>query len=175
MHTSRRDAFKTINDRPLGTVDHGTVIIREHYRKKTQGNVIVDNKMEQDVAIVYFYPGLKPEEIPEKKGIILVGSGLGHVSERLRPRITELISKGSVVVMTSQCLYGRVNMHVYSVGRDLVKAGVISGEDMLTETAYVKLMWVLAHAKAREEAESLMAMNMAGEISARTLTDSNLQ
>ena len=117
---------------------------------------------------------MKPEELPEKKGLILVGTGLGHVSEKLLPRITALINKGSVVVMTSQCLFGRVNMNVYSSGRDLINAGVISAEDMLPETAYIKLMWVLAHATTRKEAENLFSTNQAGEISPRTYIDAYL-
>jgi glutamyl-tRNA(Gln) amidotransferase subunit D len=127
--------------------------------------------MEEDVGIVYFHPGLKPGDIPKKKGIVIAGTGLGHVSTALLPRLTTLIQEGTVVVMTSQCLFGRVNMHVYSAGRDLIMTGVISGEDMLPETAYVKLMWTLAHAKTRKEVEHLMTTNLAGEISACTRTD----
>lgn len=174
FHTSRRDAFQSVNDQPIGRVENGQVIFTTTYRKKKQGPLLVDTSMNEGVALVYFYPGLKPEDIPEKKGIVLAGTGLGHVSERLLPRITHLVNNGSLIVMTSQCLFGRVNMHVYSVGRDLIKAGVIPGGDMLPENAYVKLMWVLAHAKNNKEATSLMTMNIAGEISERTSTDAYL-
>jgi len=131
--------------------------------------------MEEDVAILYFYPGMKPKDIPEKKGLVLAGTGLGHVSAKLLPRITKLIKDGMVIVMTSQCLFGRVNMRVYSAGRDFIKAGVLSGEDMLPETAYVKLMWVLAHAKTRQEIEQLMMTNITGEIAERTKSNAFLQ
>ena len=171
LHTSRRDAFKTINDVPLGKVENGVVTLNTMYRKKTAGPVTADTTMEEDVSIVYFHPGLKSEDIPEKKGIVIAGTGLGHVSATLLPRLTTLIQEGTVVVMTSQCLFGRVNMHVYSAGRDLLTAGVITGEDMLPETAYVKLMWALAHVKTRKEVEQLMTTNQAGEISERTRSD----
>ncbi|MBN1862010.1 MAG: Glu-tRNA(Gln) amidotransferase subunit GatD [Candidatus Thermoplasmatota archaeon] len=174
FHTSRRDAFQTVNDLPLGKVEGRKVTLAGSYRKKTIGPVTVDAAMNEQVGIVFFHPGLNPEDIPKKKGIILAGTGLGHVSERLLPRLIHLITAGSVVVMTSQCLFGRVNMHVYSTGRDLIKAGVLSGEDMLPETAYIKLMWVLAHAKTREEAESLMVTSLAGEISERTRRKASL-
>ena len=174
FHTSRRDAFQTVNDLPLGKVEGEIVTLTGNYRKKTAGPVTVDAAMNDQVGIVFFYPGMKPEDIPEKKGIVLAGTGLGHVSEHLLPRLIDLITTGSVVIMTSQCLFGRVNMHVYSTGRDLVKAGVLSGEDMLPETAYIKLMWVLAHIKTREEAENLMVRNLAGEISKRIKRDDYL-
>jgi glutamyl-tRNA(Gln) amidotransferase subunit D len=170
-HTSRRDAFKTINDVPLGKVEQGMVSLNPMYCKKTKGPVTADTNMEEDVGIVYFHPGLKPEDIPKKKGIVIAGTGLGHVSTALLPRLISLINNGTIVVMTSQCLSGRVNMRVYSAGRDLITAGVLSGEDMLPETAYVKLMWVLAHAKTKKEVESLMTTNIAREISERTRTD----
>jgi len=174
FHTSRRDAFKTVNEEPLGKIENGEIKIDGKYRKKTNGKVIADDKMEEDVGIVYSYPGLKPKDIPDKKGIVFVGTGLGHASEKVFPRIKQLIKDGTIVVMTSQCIFGRVNMNVYSTGRDLIKAGVISGEDMLPETAYVKLMWALAHEKKREDVEKLMTTNIAGEISERTRSDAFL-
>ena len=127
--------------------------------------------MEEDVAIVYSYPGIKEDDIPDKKGIVFVGTGLGHIPIAILPKVERLIKNGTVVVMTSQCIFGRVNMRVYSTGRDLIKAGIISGEDMLPETAYVKLMWALAHGKNRKEVEQLMLTNIAGEISKRTRTN----
>jgi glutamyl-tRNA(Gln) amidotransferase subunit D len=174
LHTSRRDAFKTVNDRPLGIVDQGVVTMQEPYRKKTVGTVRVENKMEEDVAIVYFCPGMKPEDIPKKKGLVLMGTGLGHVNNVLIPVIQKMIEEETTVVMTSQCLFGRVNMRVYSTGRDLIRAGVISGEDMLPETVYVKLMWALARTTTRKEAVQLMTTNIAGEISERIKTDAFL-
>jgi glutamyl-tRNA(Gln) amidotransferase subunit D len=174
LHTSRRDAFKTVNEVPLGKVEHGVITVNSPYRKKTNGPVTAETTMEEDVGIVYFHPGLKPEDIPEKKGLVIAGTGLGHVSSKLLPRLSTLIKKGTIVVMTSQCLFGRVNMRVYSAGRDLLTTGVISGEDMLPETAYVKLMWILAHASTRQDAEALMQTNMVGEISDRTRSDAYL-
>jgi len=168
FHTSRRDAFKTVNEPPLGKIEDGKIKIFEKYKKKSTGKVIVDDNMEENVGMIYSYPGLKPEDIPDKKGIVLIGTGLGHVPEKVFPRIEQLIKKGTVFVMTSQCIFGRINMNVYSTGRDLINLGVISGEDMLPETAFVKLMWVLAHAKEKNEIEKLISTNIAGEISDRT-------
>ena len=174
FHTSRRDAFKTVNDIPLGVVENGEVKINRKYRKKTSGKVTVEDKMKEDVIMVYSHPGLKPEDLPKKRGIVLIGTGLGHVPNKIIPRIKELKKNGTIFVMTSQCIFGRTNMRVYSTGRDLIKAGVISCEDMLPETAYVKLMWALAHGKNRGEVEKLMLINIAGEISERTRSDAFL-
>jgi len=171
FHTSRRDAFKTVNDTPIGFFDKGKITLTKKYHKKIKNKVKIDGKFVEDVAIVYYYPGMKPKDIPNKKGIVLVGTGLGHVSEKLIPRIKELSKKGTIFVMTSQCLFGRVNMSVYSTGRDLLKIGIIPCEDMLPETAYVKLMWALGHSNKKEEVEKIMKKNFAGEISDRTRSD----
>lgn len=168
FHTSQRDAFKTVNTGPLGTIQNKDVRLTQEFRKKSTGPTWADTAMEADVALVYSYPGLQPEQIPEKKGVVLVGTGLGHVSSSLLPRIRTLSKKGTIFVMTSQCFFGRINMNVYSTGRDLLKAGVIPGEDMLPETAYVKLMWALGHAKQYDDITALMHKNLAGETTAGT-------
>ncbi len=171
FHTSRRDAFKSVNDIPLGFVNKTEIKLDKEYRKKTKEKVIVDDKIESDVTMIYSHPGLKPSDIPEKKGIILIGTGLGHVPEKIIPRIKELSKKGTIFAMTSQCLFGRVNMKVYSTGRDLLKTGIIPCEDMLPETAYVKLMWALGHSKKRDEVEKIMNTNISGEMTDRTRSD----
>jgi hypothetical protein len=49
--------------------------------------------------------------------------------------VKKAVEKGAIVAMTSQCIWGRVNMNVYDTGRDLQALGVIPLEDMLAETA----------------------------------------
>ncbi|MEF8847747.1 MAG: Glu-tRNA(Gln) amidotransferase subunit GatD [Candidatus Thermoplasmatota archaeon] len=170
FHTSRRDAFKPINTEPIGKIKNGNIQLTSQYKKAKQGEVKVKNKLETDVAMIYAYPGLKPEDIPEKKGIVLIGTGLGHIPKEILPRIKELSEKGAVFTMTSQCFYGRVNMKVYSTGRDILKTGIIPCYDMLPETAYVKLMHALAYAKDQRGVEKIMKKNIANEMTKRTKT-----
>jgi glutamyl-tRNA(Gln) amidotransferase subunit D len=103
------------------------------------------------------------------KGIILEGSGLGHVRQQCFPAIKKAIKKGVIVAMTSQCIWGRVNMNVYTNGRDLVTMGVIPLRDMLAETALVKLMWTLGQTKDIEEAKKLLTTSISHEISERSI------
>jgi glutamyl-tRNA(Gln) amidotransferase subunit D len=171
MHTSKRNAFLSINENPLGRVQNGKITISEQYHKRGEGPVKVMEKMETKVGLVYTYPGINSELIDfiaeKNKGIVIAGSGLGHTPLELLESIRNAISNGIHIVMTSQCIYGRVNMNVYSTGRDLMKAGVISAEDMLPETAYVKLMWVLGQTHDPEKVAHLIKTNIAGEIKDR--------
>ncbi len=173
-HTSRRDAFKTINDVPLGVVDGQQITVNKEYRKMKPGFQIEPRvDLEQSVGMLYSHPGIDAKDIPsDKKGLVFLGTGLGHIPRYILPRVEELVSKGVVVVMASQCLFGRTNMSVYSTGRDQLKAGIVSCEDMLAETAYVKLMWALANCKDISEVKSLMGKDMVGEISSRSPSDS---
>ncbi len=177
-HTSRRDTFQTINDIPLGKVEDGKLeLFRDDYnRRKPKGRVKLDGKFEEKVALVKTFPNMQSNVLERLlsagyKGIVLEGTGLGHAPKSLYEGIKKAIKKGVPVVMTSQCIWGRVDMKVYSTGRDLIQLGVIPGEDMLPETAYVKLMWVLPRTKDLDEVSSLMRTNIAGEITPTTRAD----
>jgi glutamyl-tRNA(Gln) amidotransferase subunit D len=118
------------------------------------------------------------------KGLVIEGTGLGHmpldaidkctrVHKKIRKVLKEVVDSGCVVVMTSSCLFGRVNMNVYSKGRDLQEIGVISGEDMLPETAFVKLAWLLGNYE-KDEVKKLIGKNLRGEINDKTSFDSHI-
>ena len=172
MHTSRRDAFHSINATPVAHVDAaGKVEIITECRPVSDGKAVARTAMEKDVVLLQFFPGMDPEVfgpiITGAKGVVIAGSGLGHVNSNMIPAIADAVRNGTVVVMTSQCLNGRVNMNVYNTGRDLINAGVISVMDMLPETAYVKLKWALANTADAEEAKRVMQTPLAGEMSDR--------
>jgi glutamyl-tRNA(Gln) amidotransferase subunit D len=169
MHSSRRDAFRSLNASPLGRVHpDGRVELTERALPRAAGPTKVDDALDTKVAISYFYPGQRPSELeaflPGVHGIVIAGTGLGHVAHDLIPILHRATRDGIAVVMATQTLQGRVNMRVYDTGRDLMKAGVIGAEDMTPETAYVKLMWILGHTREPAEVARAMARNVAGEI-----------
>ncbi len=177
-HTSRRDTFQTINDIPIGMVRARELkLFRDDYnRASPKGRVKVDGKFEPRVALLKVTPGMPSSVIDGMlragdKGIVLEGTGLGHVPESLFDGIKRAVKRGVPVVMTSQCLWGRVDMKVYSTGRDLLELGVIPAEDTLPEVAWVKMMWALAQTNDPKKVSELMQENLAGEITPRTRPD----
>ena len=104
----------------------------------------------------------------EYKGIVIEGTGLGHTPDTLQQSIKKAIDTGLIVAMTSQCIFGRTDMDVYRSGVELLDLGVVSCEDMLPETALVKLMWALANSKDSETAKELLLTPIAGEIDMRS-------
>lgn len=180
LHTSRRDAFKPVNDTAIAEVDYRTRQVRfckKDYMKKGKLKILPD--MEEKVGLLKVHINMFPEEFlafKGYKGLVIEGTGLGHtpgqvtdeetkIHKKIYDAIKTLTGSGCIVVMTSQCLFGRVHMHVYSKGTELSALGVISGEDMLANTALVKLSWLLAnHPK---EAKDLIGKDMRGEINRR--------
>lgn len=178
-HTSRRDTFQTINDIPIGMVKDGkiTTFKNDYAKAKPEGKVELNAKFEPKVTLIKTYPGMRPEIIDSLvslgyKGIILEGTGLGHIGKQCFQSVRKAVKHGVFVGMCSQCLYGRVNMEVYSTGRDLLRMGVIPLEDMLPETAFVKLSWALGQAKDLAHVKRIMLNNVAGEITSRSIVGS---
>ncbi|MCS7121509.1 MAG: Glu-tRNA(Gln) amidotransferase subunit GatD [Archaeoglobaceae archaeon] len=172
-HTSRRDAFQSINARPIAKIDYPSLNVEwlSWRLKRNERPLDCKAKLEEKVALIKFYPGLSAEimEFFHSKGyrgFVVEGTGLGHVSTDWVETVKR-IAEDSVIVMTSQCLWGRVCDRVYDTGRYLLKAGVIEGEDMLPEVALVKLMWLLGNYDL-EEAKKLVKQNLVGEIEYRS-------
>jgi len=174
-HTSRRDAFKSINSEPLAKLEGNRIrMLKRNYRKRdTNRKLSLKPRFNDKVALIKFHPGADGKVISWYvdngfKGIILEGTGLGHVSSKYFPALRRAIEDKVLVGMTSQCIWGRVNMNVYDTGRELSKIGVISLGDMFPETALVKMMWVLGQTKDPEKAKILLTQNITKEFSDRT-------
>ncbi|MEM5812596.1 MAG: Glu-tRNA(Gln) amidotransferase subunit GatD [Candidatus Aenigmatarchaeota archaeon] len=185
MHTSRRDAFRPINDLPLAKVwpDGRVDKINPNQKKRSEGKVGLDIRFEPNIAILKAYPGSDPRVIDYYvrngvKGFVIEGTGLGHVPTFAKKSWISAVKKHSEsipFVVTPQTLYGRINPNVYTNLRILYyEAGAIPGEDMLPETAYVKLGWVLGHTRKMEKIKEMMLTNYAGEITQRSVPESFL-
>jgi len=174
MHTSRRDSFQSMGMEPLGYVDYPSLSVSlsaEAVRRGTEEPELND-ALEERCALLHFYPGMPPAVLDAFEGyagLVISGTGLGHVATEWIAPLREMIEGGTTVVMTSQCLHGRVCDRVYNTGRDLLAAGVIEGEDMLPEAALVKLMWVLGNEPDPDRARRLMQTDLRGEIRRRSI------
>jgi glutamyl-tRNA(Gln) amidotransferase subunit D len=174
MHSSYRSTFRTIGDIPLAMVDRNRFIhLRQDYkRRRTDRDVTINTAFDDRVSIVYYYPNMKPDIIDSLidngyKGIIIAGTGLGHVNKPLYPSLKKAFEKGIHVYMTVQTLWGYVQMYVYDTGRDMMDLGVIPGANLLPEVGYMKLCWALGQTHDREEVRKIMLTPVAGEITER--------
>ncbi len=191
MHTSRRDAFKPVNDTAIARINFETkkIDFLKDYRKKDPAKKLeLLGNIEEKTALVKVYPNFFAKQIEffrknKFKGVVIEGTGLGQApvgtpnslcgeNKKIMKEMALLAKSGCIIAMTSQCIFGAVQMHIYANAVDLVNIGVLPGKDMLPETAFVKLAWLLGNYKNKEEIKRLFQTNLRGEINERTPLDS---
>jgi glutamyl-tRNA(Gln) amidotransferase subunit D len=174
-HTSKRNAFQSLDYIPLALIYENEIIFKMELKKITKHDnalkdFIAKTSFDPRVFLLKFYPGFDPSFLKcflnlDYKVIILEGTGLGHINKNCFPYLEKLINSGIIIFMTSQCIYGRVQMTVYDTGRDLLNLGVIPLEDMSSETAIVKSMWALNNSSNTIDLVEIMKRNIFHEIS----------
>jgi glutamyl-tRNA(Gln) amidotransferase subunit D len=180
-HTSRRDAFKSINSTPIASYDlkTGQIEMTNGIPKRDRSRKLaLKPRFDQHAYLIKFYPGFNTGIIDSAvsagaRGIVLEGTGLGHVSRHLFECVKKALKREVPVFMTSQTIWGRVDMNVYNTGRDLLNLGVTPLEDMIAETAIVKLMWLAAQTKSAGKLREMMLQSIAGEMTSRTLVEAS--
>ena len=170
MHSSYRSTFRTIGDVPIARINRDEIIpIKKEYKKRRNDrNVTIKPYFNEKVTIVYYYPNMQPDIIDSLvnngyKGIVIAGTGLGHINKLVYPAIRRAIEKGVHIYMTVQTLWGYVHMFVYDTGRDLLAMGIVPAENMLPEVAFIKLSWALGQTEDREEVKKIMLTPIANE------------
>ena len=174
MHSSYRSTFRTIGDTPIATIDKDSIThIKDNFKhRRKDRNVKILPYFEEKVAIVYYYPNMQPDIIDSLidngyKGIVIAGTGLGHINKSVYPAIQRASEKGIAIYMTVQTLWGYVHMFVYDTGRDLMAMGIVPSENMLPEVAYIKLGWALGQTKDLKKVREIMLTPISDEITER--------
>lgn len=174
MHSSYRSTFRTIGEIPLAMVDKEkiTPLKKNYCRRRNDRNVEIFPYFEEKVSLIYYYPNMQPDIIDSLvdngyRGIVIAGTGLGHVNKPLYPSIERAVKKGVAIYMTVQTLWGYTHMFVYDTGRDLMSKGVIPSENILPEVAYIKLGWALGQTDDLEKVKKIMLTPVLDEITER--------
>ncbi len=174
MHSSYRSTFRTIGDTPIAMVDKEkiTPIWTDYNHRRNDRNVEIYPYFEEKVTLIYYYPNMQPDIIDSLvengyKGIVIAGTGLGHVNKLVYPAIERAIKRGVAIYMTVQTLWGYVHMFVYDTGRDLMSKGIIPAENMLPEVAYIKLGWALGQTNDLDKVRQIMLSPVNREITER--------
>ncbi len=174
MHSSYRSTFRTIGDIPLARISTKEFhhIKKDYKPRRKDRNVKILPYFSDKVTMIYYYPGMKPDIIDALvdagyKGIIIVGTGLGHVNKELYPAIERAHAKGVHMFMTLQTIWGYVHMFVYDTGRDMMAKGIIPAGNMLPEVAWVKLSWILGQTDDPEKVKEMMLTPINDEITSK--------
>ncbi|MBC8425317.1 Glu-tRNA(Gln) amidotransferase subunit GatD [bacterium] len=174
MHSSYRSTFRTLSDIPLGRIDETgvTPLSQDYNRRRVDNNVKITPVFDDRVSLVYYYPGMRPDIVDSLvdngyRGIVIAGTGLGHVNRPLYAALDRAAKAGLAIYMTVQTLWGFVQMYVYETGREIMELGVVPAANMLPEVAYMKLGWALAQADDLVEIQDIMLTPISSEITSR--------
>jgi glutamyl-tRNA(Gln) amidotransferase subunit D len=180
MHSSYRSTFRTVGDTPLAIVtrgvnekgNHFTYLTGDYLKRDRSRKPIINPAFEERVTIQYYYPNFKPDIIDALsdigyRGLVIAGTGLGHVNKPLYPALKRAIQKGMTVAMSVQTLWGYAQMYVYDTGRDLLDLGIIPLDNMLPETAFMKLSWVLGQTDDPDKIRQMLTTPINHEITPR--------
>ena len=132
-------------------------------------SLICKPTFDSNVIMLTINPGLNEKYLDavlqaEPHGIILRAYGPGMLPENVQPWLRRVTKAGIPIVITSQMLRGRIDLHRYRKQLALEEMGVISGKDMTFECAMVKLMWALTQSKSLGRLRDLMEKDLVGEL-----------
>ena len=174
MHSSYRSTFRTLSDIPLAMVDREkfSYLRSDYKRRRNDRTVDVKAVFDDRVGILYYYPNMKADMMDMMvdngyKGIVIAGTGLGHVNKPLYPALQRAKDAGVAVYMTVQTLWGYAQMYVYETGREMMELGVVPLQNMLPEVAYIKLGWALGQTDDLDTVREIMLESINGEITTR--------
>ncbi len=129
-------------------------------------------KIDTNVFVIKLFPGLSDEYIENilnikgLRGIVLetFGAGNAPTGKRFLKLLREATKKGIIIINVSQCNAGSVKMGLYETSSYFADMGIISGKDITTEAAIVKMMYLFAQNLSKKEIKHYLSVNIAGEM-----------
>ena len=165
-------AFSSINYHELGCILSGNAVLgKEPFLAETYPVDVSSLSVENSIFLVTLFPGFRARYLEhltetQPRAIVLEALGLGgvpYLGENLLPPIARCREKNIPVIITTQCVYGGVDLSVYEVGRKTLELGAISGKDMTREAIIAKLMITLPTTEP-DRLEALLHKNFCDEI-----------
>lgn len=164
-------SFTSPNLKPLGEVGID-LRIHSHSFKTHNKPIVLKTNIVKDIAVIKLFPGITNEHVlsmvpPRTKGIVIEGYGAGNIplgNNGIQDAIENIVSQDVVVAIDTQCIYGGVEYSRYVGGAFAKKHGALSSHDMTSESAIIKLMWVLGQTEKRDKIKELYEKNIIGEL-----------
>jgi L-asparaginase len=166
------EAFGSINENPVGEIGL-SLRLRSNAVRKGDRKLLYIPTINPNVSKLLVYPGFSVDlldyAVEKSDGIVLLGYGTGNVPLSKENDLIKIIKKASdkgvPVIIGTQCILGRTNLKLYSVGNSVLNAGGIPSVDMTPEATLIKLMWILGQTTNMKIISSMIAKSYCGEIS----------
>lgn len=151
------NAFSSINFPYPAVIQDGRVI-RYLQTVPYTGAVRFYHEMKNSVYVLKVIPGMNPDILgyifDKYDAIVIESFGVGglpeSVMERFYQEMSAWISRGKIVVMTTQVANEGSNMTVYEVGKKVKQDfNLIEAYDMTLEATITKLMWLMGLPKMK--------------------------
>lgn len=171
LRVNSYDAFDSMDPTPLGVLARD-IILYEGRKKRNNLVPKFDIRINNNVWLLKVFPGLQPQILLKildmgYQGIVIEGFGAGNIPSEenaIAGAISQAVSQGCFIVISSQCAFGQADLSMYEVGRIAAEAGAMSAYDMTSEAALIKLAWILGRTTEPDQVREMMATDYVGEI-----------
>ena len=143
-----------------------------HYNDPNQP-LKLHKQFDTNVAVLKLFPGIQPSVVRAilhtrgLKGVVLetFGAGNAPTDKWLYNELKAAVNKGIIIINKTQCNTGSVEMGLYAVSLNLMKAGVLSGYDITTEALLTKMMLLLGELPEElDQVREMLGKDLCGEV-----------
>ncbi len=168
--TENFDAFESANLPALAEIG-----IHIQYRLdlllRPKGPLTIRKSFDDCVGVLKIFPGISRTyvegilSISGMKAFVLetFGAGNGPTDSWFLDALRHATSKGIIILNITQCNKGMVEQGLYETSSAFEEIGIISGGDMTTEAALVKLMYLLGLNYYSTDMKRILLESISGE------------
>ena len=145
---------------------------KKNLRRRSDEELSIFEISDVKIAVIKMFPGFSYKLIEAvldsgARGIVLEAFGAGNIPDgkSLESILLAARERGTVIVVTSQCGRGNVELGTYAASMYLKAAGAVSGLDMTTEAAVTKLYYLFGKYGDAEKVKDMMEKDIRGEVS----------